>query len=105
MVLMVSTGGSATALSTYLRLLLNGCVESGALFVAGSPPGSHEFDGVALWGPPGDDWLPWCVPRIPFLPARSLPWLAQGRGRVPVSVTARQERLDNPPRKSPLFYL
>ncbi|KAF9648303.1 hypothetical protein BDM02DRAFT_2321535 [Thelephora ganbajun] len=61
-VLMVSTGGSATALNTYLRLLVNGCVKSGALFAAWPSSGSHEFGGVALWGPPCDDWLP-CLPR------------------------------------------
>ena len=62
-VLDVSTGGSATAVSTYLRLLVDRCVESGAMFVAGPPSDSHQFDGVALWGPPRDDWLPWCVHR------------------------------------------
>ena len=64
-VLLVLTGGSTTALSTYLRLLIDGCAESGTLFVAGSSSDSHDFDGVALWGPPRDDWLPWCVPLVP----------------------------------------
>ena len=104
-VLMVSTGGSTTALSTYLRLLVAGCVGSGALFVAGTSSDSHEFDGVALWGPPSDDWVPWCVPHAPrFLLTSPLPWLTQGRGGVPVSATARKERLDNPPRRSSLSY-
>lgn len=64
-VLKISTGPSTTALSTFLRLLLYGCVESGALFVAWPSSDSHEFEGVALWGPPSDDWLPWCVFRTP----------------------------------------
>lgn len=67
-VLTVSTGGSTTGLATYLRLLLEGCIESGALFVACTSPKSREFDGVALWGPPCDDWLPWCAfPASRFL--------------------------------------
>lgn len=100
-VLMVSTGRSKTAVSTYLRLLVDGCAESGALFVAGSSSTSHEFDGVALWGPPRDDWLPWCVTLTScFLVPGPLPWLVQGRGGVPVSTTAGKEGLDNPTRKS-----
>lgn len=77
------------------------------MFVVGSSPNSSEFDGVALWGPPCDDWLPWCALRtLRFpVPGVPLPLLAQGRGRVPVSVTARKERLDVPPRESPLSYL
>lgn len=68
-VLMVSTGASASAIGTYLRLLLNGCVESGALFVVWPSPESYEFEGVALWGPPSNDWLPWCVSPTPhFMP-------------------------------------
>ena len=103
---MVSTGGSPTAVSTYLRLLVNGCAESGALFVAGSSPDAREFDGVALWGPPSDDWLPWCVIRTShFLVPRPLPWLGQGGGGIFVSITTRKEGLDNPPCKLSLSYL
>jgi len=79
MVLAVSTGGSTTALNTYLRLLVDGCAESGALFVAGSSSGSHEFDGVALWSPPRDDWLPWCVTRIFFPHRRTLTLARSGK--------------------------
>lgn len=78
---MVSTGGSATAVATYLRLLVNECAKSGALFVAGSSYDTREFDGAALWGPPRDDWLPWCVIHAShFLVSRPLPLLGQGRG-------------------------
>ncbi|KAF9781258.1 hypothetical protein BJ322DRAFT_263899 [Thelephora terrestris] len=58
-VVKVYTGGSTAALSTYLRLLLDGCVDSGGLFVAWTSPDSREFDAVALWSPPSKDWLPW----------------------------------------------
>ena len=103
---MVSTGGSATAVNTYLRLLVNGCAETGALFVAGSSSDTREFDGVALWGPPRDDWLPWCVIRIlRLLVSRPLPLLGQGRRRIFVPNTTRREGLDNPPCKLSLSYL
>ena len=101
--LAVSTGGSTSASRTYLRLLLDGCIDAGALYVACSSSESREFEGVALWGPPSDDWLPWFVPPTPcFLP---LITLFQGRGGVLVSITEREERLGNPPRKFSLFYL
>lgn len=67
-VLIAATGGSSTALGTYLRLLVEGCVEFGALFVTGSSPEPREFDGVALWGPPRDDWLTWYVSCAPHSP-------------------------------------
>jgi len=103
---MVSTGGSATAVSTYLRLLVNGCAESGALFVAGSSSDTREFDGVALWGPPRDDWLPWCVIRTSsFLAPRPLPWLGQGRRGILVPITTRKKGLDNRPCKLTHSYL
>ena len=57
------------ARSAYLRILLNGCVKSGGLFVAFPSFESCEFDGVALWGSPCDDLLPWYAFCIPYLPS------------------------------------
>lgn len=105
-VLTVSTGRSATAVSTYLRLLVEGCAESGALFVAGASSDSHDFDGLALWGPPCDDWLPWCVLIPRFSGTQVLTsWLDQGRRGIPVSTTTGEAGLDNPSRKPLLPHL
>jgi len=51
--MMLATGGSAIARSAYIRSLVDNANRFGEIYVAGPEP---DFDGVALWAPPGVDW-------------------------------------------------
>jgi len=77
-----------------MRLLIDGCAESGTLFVAGSSSDSHDFDGVALWGPPRDDWLPWCVPVLHVFRFHKGPYLGSPREEEGFLSQLKQEERD-----------
>ena len=56
--LALATGGSPTIRSAYLHTIVDNANRNGQIYVVGPDP---EFDGVALWAPPGVDWTPWYV--------------------------------------------
>jgi len=47
------TGGSPTARSAYIRAMVDNANRLGEIYVVGPEP---EFEGIALWAPPGVDW-------------------------------------------------
>jgi len=52
----IITGGSPDAYAAYLRLLVESAIARGEVHVASLDPDAEQFDGVALWAPPGLDW-------------------------------------------------
>jgi len=71
--LAVATGGSPTIRSAYLHTIVDNANRNGQIYVVGPEP---EFDGVALWAPPGVDWAP-CDDQDyrKLLPADVLEWI------------------------------